>query len=84
MMRVTIEYSDFIGGYCVGIIWSAWEREKAGEFLRQVLDPVNAPIPQPTRVVTLWRHGYLRILEENLPAAIAILRFNGIEVEVEK
>lgn len=26
----------------------------------------------------------IRILEENLPAAIAILRFNGIEVEVEK
>lgn len=69
-MKVTLGYREELGGFVVSMIWNAWERPRAG----RLLEPVNSSVIPDT----------VRILEENLPQAIAILRFNGIEVEVEK
>ncbi len=74
-MRVTLIYQEIVGGYVVSGMQGLWDVfARPGAFLIGILKPVNS-CSDPHSVV---------VEEENLPAAIAILRFNGIEVEVEE
>jgi len=77
-------YSSFVGGYVVKSIMTGLVINRARNYFDGLLDPVMERITIPATSTTRWDFGFVRILEENLPAAIAILRFNGIEVEVEK
>jgi len=82
-MRVQLNWHDHLNGYRCGKVTEQdhfREQRQRGDLKIRVVE-----ILKPVTTRSDSRYSSKKVISrENLPAAIAILRFNGIEVEVEK